>query len=78
MKLSGTHPLPVYADYVNILGGSIRNIKKNTDTLLVASKKSGLDINADKTKYVVISRDQNSGQRNNIKTDNSSYERVEG
>ena len=78
MKLSGTHQLLVYAEYVNILGGSIHNIEKNTDTFAVASKKNGLDINANKTKYIVMSRDQNARQRNNIKIDNSSYERVEG
>jgi len=77
MKLSGTHQLLVYADDVNILGGSIHTIKKNTGTLVVASK-NGLNVNADKTKYMVMSRDQNAGRRNNIKSDNSSYERVEG
>jgi hypothetical protein len=41
----------VYVD-VNILGGSIHSIKKNTDTLLVASKETGLEVNADKTKYM--------------------------
>jgi len=45
----------VYADDVNILGGSIRNLKRNTETLVAASKKSGLETNADKTKYIVIS-----------------------
>jgi len=45
----------VYADDVNILGGSIRNLKKNTEALVAASKKSGLEANVDKTKYLVIS-----------------------
>jgi hypothetical protein len=34
-------------------------------------------VNADKTKYMVMPRDQNAGRRNNIKIDNSSFERVE-
>ena len=38
---------------------------------------TGLEVNADKTKYMVMSRDQNAGRSHNIKTDNSSFERVE-
>ena len=30
--------------------------------VLVASKESGLEVNADKTKYMVMSRDQNAGR----------------
>jgi len=37
----------------------------------------GLEVKADKTKYMVVSRDQNAGQTSNIKTDNSSFEMVE-
>ena len=48
----------VYADHVNILGGSIHTIKKNTKPVVVASKETGLEANADKTKYMVMSRDQ--------------------
>jgi hypothetical protein len=44
MKLSGTYQLLVYADDVNILGGCMHTIKKNIDTLVVASKKNGLDV----------------------------------
>jgi hypothetical protein len=47
----------VYADDVNILVGSIYNIKKNTEALVVASKEIGLEVNAEKTKYMVMSRD---------------------
>jgi len=78
MKLNGTRQLLVYANDVNILGGCIHTVKKNTDTLVVATKKNGLYINADKTKYMVMSWDQNAGKSNNRKTDHSSYERVEG
>ena len=55
LKLNGTHQFLVYADDVNILGGSMHAIKKNTETLVVASKEIGLDINAEKTKYRVMS-----------------------
>ena len=43
----------------------------------MASKEIGLEVNADKTKYMVMSRDQNAGQSHNMKIDNSSFERVE-
>jgi hypothetical protein len=43
----------------------------------VASKEIRLEVNADKTKYMVMSQDQNAGQSHSIKTDNSSVERVE-
>ena len=45
----------------NILGGSIHTIKENAEALVVASKEIGLEVNADKTKYKVMSRDQNAG-----------------
>ena len=77
MKLDGIHQLLVYADDVNILAGSKHTVKKNTEALLVASKEIGLEVNADKTKCMVMSRDQNAGWRQNIKIDNSSFERVE-
>ena len=44
---------------------------------MVASKEIGLEVNADKTTYTVMSRDQNAGRIHNIKIDNSSFERVE-
>jgi len=43
----------------------------------MASKETGLELNADKTKYMVMSRDQNAGRSQSIKTDNSSFERLE-
>ena len=45
--------------------------------LLVATKEIGLEVNAVKTKYVVMSRDRNAGRGYRVKTDNSSIERVE-
>jgi len=77
MKLNGTHQLLVYADDVNILDGSIHTLKENTEALVVASMEIGLEINANKIKYIVMSRDQKSRQSHIIKTDNSSFERVE-
>ena len=45
--------------------------------MLVTSKEIVLEVTADKTKYMVMSQDQNAGQSQNIKPDNSSFERVE-
>ena len=77
MKLNGAHQLLVYADDVNILGGSVLTIKENTEALVGASKENGLEVNADKPKYMVLSQDQNAGRNHSIKIDNSSFERVE-
>ena len=59
LKLNGTHQLLLYADDVNILGGSVHTIKENAESLIVASKENGLEVNAGKTKYMVVSRGQN-------------------
>jgi hypothetical protein len=77
LKLNGTHQLLVYADDVNILGGRTHSIKKNAEDLVIASKETGLEENAEKTKYIVMSRNQNAGHNHNIKMDNKSFERVE-
>jgi len=45
--------------------------------LVGAGKEIGLEVNADKTKYMVMSRDQNAGRSHSMKTENSSFERVE-
>jgi hypothetical protein len=58
LKLNGAHQLLVYAD-VNILGGSVHTVQKNTDALVVASKETELEVNTDKTVYIVMSQDQN-------------------
>jgi hypothetical protein len=49
------------------LGGSIHTIRNNTDALLIAGKEIGLEVNAEKTKYMVMSRDQNAGQNGNTR-----------
>ena len=56
---------------------SIHTIKKNTHALVVSSKETGLEVNADNTKYMVMSRDQNARQSHNINIDNKSSESVE-
>ena len=66
LKLNVTHQLLVYADDVNILGGSVHTVRKNREALLVGSKEIGLEVNADKTKYIFMSRDQNAGLSHNM------------
>jgi hypothetical protein len=73
LKLNGTHQFQVYADDVNILGGSKCTIKENTEAFVVSSKKFGLDVNADKSKYMVMSQDQNAGRSHRMKIGNSSF-----
>jgi hypothetical protein len=77
LELKSTHNFLVYADDVNILGGSVRSIKKNAEDLVITSKEIGQEVNAEKTKYVVMSRNQNAGHNHNIKIENKSFERVE-
>jgi hypothetical protein len=59
------------------LGVSIRAVKENAEALVVATKEIGLEVNADKTKYMVMSRDQNAGRTHSKKIDNSSIKRVD-
>src|SRR5215469_14571651 len=51
--------------------------KKNAEALAAATKEIGLEVNAHKTKYMTVSRDQNAGRIDSMKIDNSSIERVE-
>jgi len=62
LKLNGTHQFLTYADDVNILGGSIHTLKENAETLVAATTEIGLEVNADKTKYMVMYHEQNAGR----------------
>jgi hypothetical protein len=55
LKFSGTHQLLVYVDDVNLLGDCIITIQENTETLLEASTNIGLEMDAEKTKYMIMS-----------------------
>jgi hypothetical protein len=72
LKLNGTHQHLVCTDDVNILGGSIHTIRKNTEGALVASK----EVNAEVPKYMVTSCEYNVEQNSNKKMSNKSSEKV--
>ena len=69
LKLNGTHQLLAYADYVNIMGGVIHTLKENAEALVAATRENGLEVSADKTKYMVMSRDQNAGRIQSVRID---------
>jgi hypothetical protein len=76
LKLNGAHQLLAYADDVNLLGNNIDTIKKNMESFIDASKEIGLEINVEKTQYVLLSRHQNVGQNRDVKIANRSLENV--
>ena len=59
------------------MGGSIHTVKENAETLVAATREIGLEVSADKSKYMVMPRDQNAGQVHSVRIDNSTFERVE-
>jgi hypothetical protein len=58
------------------LRDNINIVKKNTETLIDASKEVGLEVNTEKTKYMLLSRHQNAGQNRDIKIANRFFENV--
>ena len=66
-----THQLLAFANDVNILGGSIHTLKENAEALVAAVREIGLEVSADKTKYMVMFRDQNAGRNQSASINNS-------
>jgi hypothetical protein len=76
LKLNRTHQLLAYIDDANLLGDNIDTIEKKSETLTDDSKEVGLQINVQKTKYMLLSHHQNAGQNWDIKIANRSFENV--
>jgi hypothetical protein len=56
LKLIGTHQLLACTDDMNLLGGNIVIIKRNTENLIDSNKDIGLEVNLEETKYILVSR----------------------
>ena len=52
-------------------------LKENAEALVAATRGIGLEVSSDKTKYMVMFRDQNAGLIQSVRIDNSTFERVE-
>ncbi|KAJ4436949.1 hypothetical protein ANN_17081 [Periplaneta americana] len=77
LELNGLHQLLVYADDVNMLGENPQTVRETTGILLEGSKETGLELNPEKTKYMIMSRDENIVRNGNINTGNSTFQEVE-
>jgi hypothetical protein len=76
LVLNGTHQLSACVDDVNVVGENIDTVQKNTKAILDASKEAGLEVNPEKTKYMLVSLCLKAGQRQSIKIANRSFESV--
>jgi hypothetical protein len=71
LKLNGTHHFLSYSDDVNLLGDNLDSIKRITETFIDASKEVGLEVNLEKTNYMLLSSQTNVGKNRDIKIANS-------
>ena len=56
LKLNGTHQFLVYADDVNTLDRTIHTLQRNTEDLIVCSEEISLEVQAEKTRYMIMSQ----------------------
>ena len=77
LELNGKHRLLVYADDVNMLRENLQTIRENAEIFIKASKDIGIEVNSEKTKYMIISHHQNIIQNQNIVIGNLLFENVE-
>ena len=56
----------------------MNTLKENAEALVVATREIGLEVSAGKSKYMVMSRDQNAGRIQSVRIDNGTFDRVEG
>jgi hypothetical protein len=75
--LNGVHRLLICADDLSLFRDNINATKKSSDALIGANKDVGLEVNTEKTKYMLMSHRQNTGQIHNIKIANRSVEYTE-
>jgi hypothetical protein len=76
LKLNGTHQLLAYTNDVKLLEDNIDTVKKNTTILTYASKEVGLEINVEKTKYMLLSHYWNAGQNYDLTVVDRSFKNV--
>jgi hypothetical protein len=76
IELNGMHQILVCADNINTMGKNIHTINKKREALLQAGWDTGLDLNTEKIKYVVMSCHQYAGQNSNLLTAIKSFENV--
>ena len=77
LDMNGKYQLLVYADDVNMLGENLQTIRENKEIFIKASKDTGLEVNSDKTKYMITSRQENIVHNQNIVIEILSFEKVE-
>jgi hypothetical protein len=76
MYHNGSHQLLAYADNINKVRGNINTIQKNTKAVLDASRDVGLEVNPEKTKYMLMPRSHKPGQKHGIEIATRSFEGV--
>jgi hypothetical protein len=78
LKMNGTQQFLGYDDDVNLLGENIHvsTIRKNTETVIDTSKEVGLEVNTERTEYMLFSPHQNAGQNHDINMANRCFENV--